>query len=261
MATLVMGGLACGGCFQMASVLTVKGDGSGAIEQRLLFTSAALAQLRGLAAIGGGNGQNFDPFSEQQARAAATSLGPGVTYVSSTPVKTPVGEGRDISYTFTDINQLHVIAQPPAPGGISIAAPGAADQISFRLTREPGGNALLRIIFPRFAMGGPDQAQPPLGGQLSLDQVAMFKQMLGGARISILVEPVGQLVRTSSPYVDSSRVTLIDVDLDLLLNSDTALSRLQAARSAEDVKAILKDNPGVKVNLDPEITIEFAPQR
>ena len=261
-AALAVGGFACSGCFQISSVLIVKGDGSGAIEQRLLLTSAALAQIRGLGAIGGGNGPNFDPFSEQQARAAAASLGPGVTYVSSTPVKTPHGEGRDIRYSFTDISQLHITEQPPALGGISIATLGGpAEQISFKLTQEPGGNALLRIIVPRPSLAGSDRGQRNPGGQISLDQIAMFRQMLAGAHLSIFVEPVGQIVRTSSPYADGTRVTLIDLDLDQLLNDQTVLSRLQAALTPEEVKAILKDIPGVTVNLDPEITIEFAPQR
>ena len=38
---------------------------------------------------------------------------------------------------------------------------------------------------------------------------------------------------------------------------DTLLQRLQAARTPEEAKAILKSVPGLKVNLDPEITIEF----
>src|SRR5579872_1958789 len=96
----------CSACFQLSTVMTVKADGTGTIQQRMLFTQAALGQLRGLAALGGGNGQGFDPMSEKQARDAAASLGTGVTYVSSTPIKNAAGEGRDITYAFTDVNQL-----------------------------------------------------------------------------------------------------------------------------------------------------------
>src|SRR3954467_15667396 len=94
-----------GACFQFSTVLTLKADGSGTIDQRLLFTQAAVAQLRQFAALGGG-GQAFDPVSEQQARDAAATMGTGVTYVSSTPVNTAEGIGRDIKYAFTDITQL-----------------------------------------------------------------------------------------------------------------------------------------------------------
>jgi hypothetical protein len=60
--------------------------------------------------------------------------------------------------------------------------------------------------------------------------------------------------------VAGQRVTLVDVDVDSLLKDDTLLQRLQAAPTAEDAKAILKSVPGVKVALDPEITVEFEPQ-
>ena len=66
--------LLCSACFQFSTVLTLKADGSGTIDQRLLFTQATVAQLRQLAALGGGGGNGFDPVSEQQARdTAATS--------------------------------------------------------------------------------------------------------------------------------------------------------------------------------------------
>src|SRR3977135_3760844 len=96
----------CSGCFQFSTVLTLKADGSGTIDQRLLFTQAAVAQLRQFAALGGrgaNSGQPFEAAPEQQGRDAAARLGPGVTYVSSTPINTPEGVGRDITYAFTDI--------------------------------------------------------------------------------------------------------------------------------------------------------------
>ena len=87
---LASAALVTGACFQISTVLTVNTDGSGTIQQRMLFTQAALTQLRQFSAFGGGGGgsQNFDPLSEQQARDAAATLGPGVTYVSSTPINT-----------------------------------------------------------------------------------------------------------------------------------------------------------------------------
>ena len=85
----------------------------------------------------------------------------------------------------------------------------------------------------------------------------MLKPMLAGVRLTIAIEPAGRLVRTNSPYVTGQRVTLVDVLIDSLLNDDTLLQRLQAARTPDEAKTILKSVPGLKVNLDPEITIEF----
>ncbi len=81
--------------------------------------------------------------------------------------------------------------------------------------------------------------------------------MLAGARVSVELEPAGRLLRTSSAYVTGQRVTLLDVNVDALLSDETLLQKLQSAPTAEDAKAILKAVPGLRLNLDPELTIEF----
>ncbi len=126
--------------------------------------------------------------------------------------------------------------------------------ITFRMARQPNGNALLTIIVP--------QPKFPSGGMSpSVEQVAMLKQIFGGARVTIAVEPAGTLVRTSSAFVEGQRVTLLDVNLDELLKDDTLLPRIQAAKTEDDMKAILREAPGLKINLDREIAIEFTPAR
>ena len=254
---LLAGVVVCSACFQFSTVVSVKPDGSGTIDQRMLFTQAAVAQLRQFAALSGGTGE-FEPVSEQQARDGAAALGPGVTYVSSTPINSPEGVGRTIKYAFTDINTLKLDQAPPPPGGMPAPASPAADgepRVSFALTRPEGGNVLLTIKIPQLPAIGGDASLPSNGP--SLEQFAMLKPLLAGARITIDIEPAGRLVRTSSPYVAGNRVTLLDVNVDALLADDTLLQRLQAAKTPDEAKAILKNIPGLKANLDPELTIEF----
>jgi len=253
-AMLLAGAVLCSACFQFSTVVSVKPDGSGTIDQRMLFTQAAVAQLRQFAALSGGAG-DFEPVSEQQARDGAAALGPGVTYVSSTPINSPEGVGREIKYAFTDINTLKLDQAPPPPGGMPAPATPANDgepRVSFALTRPAGGNALLTIKIPQLPAIGGDTSTGP-----SLEQFAMLKPLLAGARITIDIEPAGRLVRTTSPYVSGNRVTLLDVNVDALLADDTLLQRLQAAKTPDEAKTILKNVPGLKANLDPELTIEF----
>ena len=256
---LLTGALLCGGCFQFSTVLTVRGDGSGTIDQHLLFAPSAIAQLGQLSALAGG-GQGFDPLSERQAREAATTMGTGVTYVSSTPINGPEGVGRDIRYAFTDINQLRLDEAPPTPGGLSLGPAAASPSVSFSLTRQADGQALLKILVPQLPILPGSAGARGRGNTPSTDQMAMLRPMLAGARMSMVVVPDGTLVRTSSPYVSGQRVTLMDVAVDALLNDDTLVARLQAARTPEEAKAILGAVPGLKVNLDPEITIAFTPR-
>jgi hypothetical protein len=260
-APILAGALISTACFQMTTVLKVNGDGSGTIDHRMVYTKAALAQLKQFAALGGGRG-SADPLSEQQARDMTASIGPGVTYLSSELITTPLGQGRDAIYAFTDVRTLRISTQPAAPGGISIKTqgfntqPSASESITFTMTREPGGNAILHIHVPEpnylDFFGSPNAA----------GQIGMVKTMLAGARVQLAAEPAGVLVRTSSPFVEGQRVTLLDIDLDTVLADETLLPRIQAvAATPAEAKAVLLSAKGLKINLDPEITIEFTPAK
>ncbi len=116
---LLFASVLCAGCFQMTTIVKLNGDGSGTIEHSMLITKAALAQIRQFSALGG-RAQTIDFVSEDQAKKMAETLGRGVTYVSSEAIDTPVGQGRNATYAFSDINTLRISPQPEAPGGISV---------------------------------------------------------------------------------------------------------------------------------------------
>ena len=252
-------------CFQSSTVLKVKADGSGTIEQRTLLTDAAIDQLRAFTILGGGTGRDIDPLSEEQARSLAAAIGPGVTYLSSTPVRTPGAQGRESLYAFSDVTRLRISQQPQIPGGVAVQAPGlntATDPITFGLTRQEDGNILLRILVPR--LSGLPLGAPGANGSISPpspDQIAMVKQVLAGARLSVVVEPEGHVLRTSSPYVDGERVTLLDIDVYLATKDPALLDQLQTAKTLEEARTAVRGVPGLKINLDPEITIEFTPAK
>jgi hypothetical protein len=254
-------GLLSSGCFQIKSAVTVNGDGSGTIVQRLVFSGEALAQLRQLSAFSGTNGKPFDPLSEDQARADAAKIGSGVTYVSSAPIDDASGQGRETTYAFKDISGLR-LTQQAGGAGASIqgnSGDSVKQNIGFAVTKLPNGNALLTITVPQANLGAMG-----LGGagrsEATPEQLAVLKQMFAGARLTITVQPAGTLVRSSSPYVSGNQVTLLDVDFDQLMTGST-LERLMTAKTPDETRAMLKDVPGLTVSLDPEITIEFTPAR
>jgi hypothetical protein len=263
LALIVATGLACSGCFQMTTVLKVNADGSGTIDHRLLLTRAALAQLRQFAGLAGGRGQRLDLISEDQARAMAGSLGPGVSYVSSSPIDNADGQGRATTYAFTDVSQIRISEQPQVPSGLTVAGQGLprdTGTISCAMTRAENGNAVLHIKLPELSLPAAISDAAP-GGTPIAQQMAMIRSLLAGARVLIAVEPAGPLVRTSSPYVDGQRVTLVEANLDQLLGNEALLARLQASKSADDLRAALKDVPDLKLTLDREVTIEFTPAK
>jgi hypothetical protein len=263
--------LACatlgGGCFQSTALIKVNADGSGTIEHQTLITAAALSQVRQLAGVFGGGARPVDPFSEDQARETAGKMGEGVTLVSSTPLKTAAGEGRANIYGFRDITRVR-FNQVATPGSTSVRASGLSiggtdlGTVAFDLRPLDDGAARLTLHLPGNLLDTlVNQASGPIGGRRAVpaDQLATLGQALAGMRLSIRVEPAGRLVRTSSPYVDGKTVTIFDLNMDELLREETTLQRLMNAKTAAETTAVLKDAPGIKINLDREITIEFAP--
>ena len=256
------------GCLQSTALVKVNADGSGTIDHRTVMTTEAIAQMRQLSGLfGGGSGKPVDPFSEADARDMATKMGDGVTLVSSAPIQTPGGEGRGNVYGFRDITKLSFNGTPAA-GNTSVRAGGLGiggsdvGTVTFDLARTANGNVLLTLhsptdLFDSFV--GRAAAAGGGGTPNGLEQLLMVRQMVAGIRLAIRVEPAGRLVRTSSPYVDGSTVTLFDLDLDALLKNDSAFTRLQTAKTKEEGAAILKEVPGFAVNLDRDVTIEFAP--
>jgi hypothetical protein len=263
LAALVAAALASGACFQMTTVLRVSGDGSGTITHRMVYSNQALAQLRQFAMFagrGGGNGGGaapFDPLSEQQARDMAASIGPDVSYVSSTQITEPAGQGRESIYAFADVSTLRISTQPVAPANLPINAPqlSSTESITFSITREPTGNAMLHIFVPD------PNFLSALGTPAAQQQIGMVKAMLAGAKLLLMAEPAGTVAHSSSPYVDGNRVTLLEIDLDQMLKDETLLPRLAAAKTQDEAKAIVQGAQGLKLNLDRDITIEFTPAK
>jgi hypothetical protein len=254
-AFLLATALASAGCFQMTTIVHVNADGSGTIDHRMDISKAALAQVRQFAALGGSRGQNLDFTSEAQARETAAKLGPGVTYVSSEPINTEKAEGRATSYAFTDVSQIRISESPDAPAGLPVHTQSSGS-ITCSITHEANGNSVLHINLPEPNFAGAIGTATDGQSQVS-QQLAMIRMLLAGARVLIAVEPAGHLVRTSSPFVDGQRVTIIDVSLDDLLGNQALITRLQAAKTPEETRAALKDVPNAKLVLDHEITIEF----
>ena len=130
-----------------------------------------------------------------------------------------------------------------------------SESITFSLTREPAGSTVLHIHVPE------PNFLDALGTPAAASQIGMVKTMLAGAKVLLMAEPAGALVKTSSPFVEGGRVTLLEVDLDEVLKDETLLPRLQAAKTQDEAKAIVLGATGLKINLDRDITIEFTAAR
>jgi len=252
------------GCITALTNIKLRPDGSGTIEQTLSMSAAAAEQFasmaKGLGEMSPDAKKGAAPelFSEQDMKEAAGKFGEGVVFVSSTPIKTADRVGRIATYQFADITRLK-IDQKPQTGDVPGASKTAAEDVLFRFARLPSGNPQLTVVFPEAKIEEARKKAADEGGKKTMDpaQLAMVKKLFDGLKVGIDVEVLGTIVKTNSPYVQGSRVTLLEMDFSQLLANDELISQIGEPGSLEEAKQLLKNVKGFKVNLDREVNIEF----
>jgi hypothetical protein len=81
-----------------------------------------------------------------------------------------------------------------------------------------------------------------------------MKMLMNGMFVDVTLAVEGKIRKANVPVADGGRITLVQLDFNKLLEDPTGMDKL---RNAKDAKA-LQSVPGLKVPLDPKLTIEFG---
>lgn len=257
----VVTSVALTGCLNSTTLVKLKADGSGTVEQTTLMNVAALkAMMPGADKQAGSNGIDKADLERTAAR-----MGNGVRLVSAEPVKGANGfEGSKAIFAFDDINQIQVNQGPSMSDRRGSSEPSADDPVKFKLTRS-GGTSTLTIAFvdkPGNGGGSASAGDNPLGDMDLTNPMMMnmIKSMFAGFKVNIGLEVVGTIVKTNAEYVTGSRLTLLELDLEAVLADEAKLKALQGKLgpdiSFSSVKPYLKDIKGIKID-GPSISVEF----
>jgi hypothetical protein len=268
LAVLPLLALPTAGCIQFDTLVKVKGDGTGTIVQTMTMSAETMEMMKSMkgdgAKVEAGKPMALEAKDIEQAKAEAAKMGEGVTFVKAEPIDTKEAKGMRAIYAFKDVTKLKVSQKPSSPGGPP--GPGGKDvddTMKFGFSKAANGNAVLTIAMPDLkAAAKPGSVKTPAAApEAPPEAMAMMKQMFKGLRIAIAVEPEGKVVQTNSPFVEGSRVTLMEMSFDALLTDEAKLKQFSAAMdggSMADAKRLMKGLKGMKINLDPEVRIEFA---
>jgi hypothetical protein len=255
------------GCFQSDTVIRVKADGTGTIEQTNLANKEMLGMAAGMArqavAQSGTDASKTpsldnigDLFDEAKIREQASSFGLGVRYVSSEPLTENGLTGVKATFAFDDVRLLNLNNRQGA------ATP--TPQLRFELDRAEAGGSTLRIRLPDGGRSADDAppAAPPIAQRPELppEALAMVRNMFKGAKINVAVEVDGAIVTTDGPKRDGSRVTIFGLDFEQLLSDPAKFTALQGMRPGADfttARKSLEGVPGVILPDTPTVTIEF----
>jgi hypothetical protein len=255
------------GCINALTTIKLRPDGSGTIEQTLSMNAAAASQVaemaKGFGAAAPDANKDGPPelFTEKDMKEAATKYGEGVVFVSSRPIKTADRVGRVAIYQFDDVTKLRIDQKPQTGDMPGASSSKEKEDVLFRFAKTPSGTSQLTVVFPNDKLNDAHkQATTGEDGKkkaIEPGQLEMMKKLFDGLKVAIDVDVLGTIVKTNSPYVQGSRVTLLEMDFSQLLANDELLARIGEPGSVEEAKNLLKDVKGFKVNLDREVTIEF----
>ncbi len=253
----------CAGCFRSTTLITLRQDGSGTIEQEVGMTAQAAAMARGFrdSADEKGAKKGADLFTEADARKAGEQM--GVRFVSMEPIKSAQLEGYRAKYSFDDITKLTFGRKDASAASSGSPDPGAGlPPFGFSFQKGADG-AVLTVNMPpmdssKLGMGALGEAAGKPGAKPDDAQakqaMAMARMMMQGMFLDVTLAVDGRIRKTNAPYTSGSRVTLLQLDFDKMLQDATALDRMN---SAKDLKS-LQNIPGLKVPTDQKLTVEFG---
>lgn len=245
-------------CINSTTLIKVKPDGSGTIEQSLLMNTATLKTLTGGLEVQG-QAKPSTPFSPAEFEKMAQALGPGVRLLSTTPVTEGGFEGAKAIFAFDDIKEVRVQQDPsvPAPAGAAPASKSAP--VTFGFTRQ-GSSSVLTVTVDESGIPKPAPAPDKPAAAMDPAMLGMMKQVLRGFKVGIDLEVDGKIVKTNADYVNGSHITLLELEAEGIFQDEAKLKGLQSkirpGATLSELRPFLKDIKGVKVN-HPTVTIEY----
>lgn len=266
--------IALSGCLEVEKMVKLKADGSGTLEEKVVMSKAAIAQVEQMASGFGALGEKkkedkpaakgFDLLDEKKLQEAAAKMGEGVTYVGAKKIDTENGRGFVATYAFKDINKLKLdqnpgdaMPTPTGPGLQKAGGPGGGkvEPVTFKFTK--GAPTELVVVMPVPDLKKAEKKEQTGG----MDDMAiqMTKQMFKDMKISMAVEVAGTIKETNAEYKEGSRVTLMEMDFNKLLANPEKFKQLakENPKTLQESKALMKGLDGVKVETAPQVKIKF----
>lgn len=256
------------GCISLDSVVKVKADGTGTLEQTMLINSSAMGMM---SMMGGGAeskdaAKKLDPatlFSRDKLAAEAPKLGEGVTFLSSEAVTSGEMKGVKAVYAFTDFNKLNVTTALPDMDEAGAEMKGKGEKLPLVMSRK-GGNALITLDLLGEMAKAQAKKEPAKKAEgtpeMPKEMMAMLAPMFKDMRVAISLEPQGTLVRTNATHVQGQRITLFDVAFGEIFADPKGVEKLEALGnnpSIDQIRTVLKGMKGIKINEVEKLEVEF----
>jgi hypothetical protein len=261
------------GCIESTTIVHLREDGSGEIEETFLLRNDVIRAFERAAAREGSDTADFKILDVAKLERRAREMGDGAVLKSAEDLTTSTHQGYRAVFSFEDINTIRINENPdenvPESGSASTDAdPDSAgfepekEMIGFNFRRPSEGKpASLTIRFPH---GDEDMTENPEMDEMSAEQeekmMGMFRQLIEDMKIYIALEVEGTITETNAMYIEGSKVVLMDLDFGKIVENEEVFEKLVKSQtdSIEETKELIKDLPGIRVEMQDAIEVEFG---
>jgi len=264
------------GCIQSNTLIRVNPDGSGVVEETVLFSDMLVSSMQNLSKkmadadsknVDSGKTEDGDFIQKQMkdAQAKITKSGPDVKFVSITPVKTETMKGYKSVYSFRDINTLRINQNPSDKTGKPEAQRDKSSEKKEMLlfTFNKGAVSTLTVQMPGKDQTSSKKDKQKTGQKKTPEEEAsaadMMKIFFKDMAVKIDVEIAGAIIRTNATYRDKTRLTLLDIQFGKIFENKELFDKLNKTqpKTIEEMKGIVKDLKGLQIELNNPVVVEF----
>ncbi|HYT76705.1 MAG TPA: hypothetical protein VEL79_18250 [Vicinamibacterales bacterium] len=255
-------------CMSSTLVLKVRPDGSG---QAVITTRVFESGIRALDSLFPAPPTPPPPpkLEELLPRPSEGGLergfGARVRLASTQLQKDTNGGVRTTVVEFDDVTSLHLTFPPvmATPAGTSfgnVTGVQAAPVITFAVKAHENGDRLLLVRMPDQRIS-PDPNEPITTFKTDSPEEQAFKRAIKGMTVGFFVELEQPLLRTNAPGVQGNRATILNLDLDRMINAmdEPTVRRLMLPASLQEMLWQVGDLPGAIIPVDREIFLEYEP--
>lgn len=252
------------GCLQVETTLKVNKDGSGNIDEKVLFSKTFVNMLKDFAEAfqDSASTEEFSVFSEEEIIADAKDYGENVVYVSYKKIDNENWEGYQATYSFDDITKIKISPSPDSKVDMGDQAAENEQEAEYYFFKFVKGNTPQLIIDrPVIELNEETDENNDSEDSVQSDEEAgeEFVKMMEGMKIDIAVEVEGEIINTNATYVKGSRVTLFQMDFSEMMKNKEGFEEFKKnePKNIDEMKKYLEKLPGIKLEVEKPVTINF----
>lgn len=294
LAVIILLSMVLMGCIETDTVIKIKPDGSGTVEETFLMnkevgqmmggmmTGMVGAMAEGMAEMGEQMGVDESQemkqelkqglkeeikkkdifFDEEKLKKKVSEMGEGVSYVSGKKIATAEKEGYKAVYAFADINKLKCNMKSSKGPGKEDVESEKPELVTFEFAKGDPATLIVRMPLSQNQKltEKPKPSNMQGNAKTNMDfPPEMVKAMFKGMRMSMAIEVEGAIIETNATHCEDSRITLMEMDFDKLLEDEEKFKEFTKTnpQTYEEAKELMADIPGIKVELEPEVKIKF----